>query len=513
MSDPISRLDQFRADAHGAPMKSAAEVRQRGDQIRRRRRAVVAAGAAAVAAAVAGPIVFLSTGIGDKAIDPAPPVPSVTDSPTPSPTSSPSSNASADRLTEANLLSTSDIGAVVGPGLTVAGDATSYLKAAGVGEIPCDLSSALSGTSDALGYAYGFSAAEGGDGDADRYFSEAVAQFEPGKAQAAYDGVKAKLAECSPDGADQFDERPWQPVQIPVTGTAELGGAGYGPTTAEPGNQYDTSSGYSWVFDVGIIVSGDRVAIVADLATRANTDDASSTVGDLLPVAARRLTGPPTGDTPPSAPAADQALSDANLPAAEALPQLDRFGSGPTWEAYTPASDLPTLACQKNWLNTLDPVEKRTRDFHTVTESTEVGQVHVAVLEFADVNAAGAAYNEVMEWQEVCPATKLGADPDVTSLPKDVSADLDAGPKRAARSQATYPGPGDGDGTWFETELVAQYETRLVLLGYAELAGPCPPSTGDKDDPCYQPDQPDSWPGRVLEIEKAAVTAGISDLR
>ena len=40
-----------------------------------------------------------------------------------------------------------------------------------------------------------------------------------------------------------------------------------------------------------------------------------------------------------------------------------------------------------------------------------------------------------------------------------------------------------------------------------------PPSTGDKDDPCYQPDQPDSWPDRILAIEKAAVTAGISDLR
>ncbi|MER6941230.1 hypothetical protein, partial [Nocardioides sp. NPDC000441] len=60
MSDPISRLDQFRADTPGAPMKSAAEVRQRGDQIRRRRRTLVAAGAVAVAAVVAGPIIFLS---------------------------------------------------------------------------------------------------------------------------------------------------------------------------------------------------------------------------------------------------------------------------------------------------------------------------------------------------------------------------------------------------------------------------------------------------------------------
>ena len=86
---------------------------------------------------------------------------------------------------------------------------------------------------------------------------------------------------------------------------------------------------------------------------------------------------------------------------------------------------------------------------------------------------------------------------------------------RGARSAEDVDAPrsGDGDGTWFETELVAEYETRLVLVGYAELAGPCPPSTGDKDDPCYQPDQPDSWPGRILAIEKAAVTAGISDLR
>ena len=86
---------------------------------------------------------------------------------------------------------------------------------------------------------------------------------------------------------------------------------------------------------------------------------------------------------------------------------------------------------------------------------------------------------------------------------------------RGARSAEDVDAPrsGDGDGTWFETELVARYDAWLVLVGYADLAGPCPPSTGDEDDPCYQPDQPDSWPGRILAIEKAAVTVGISDLR
>jgi hypothetical protein len=105
MSDPLSRLDQFRADTPGAPMKSAAEVRQRGDQIRRRRRAVLVAGAAAVAAIVAGPIIFVSTGLGDKAIDPAPPVPSQTPSTTPSP----SGSASPSDLTRANLPTEADL--------------------------------------------------------------------------------------------------------------------------------------------------------------------------------------------------------------------------------------------------------------------------------------------------------------------------------------------------------------------------------------------------------------------
>jgi hypothetical protein len=314
MSDPISRLDQFRADAHGAPMKSAAEVRQRGDQIRRRRRAVVAAGAAAVAAVVAGPIIFLSTGLGDKAIDPAP---APSDS-----TAAPSASASASA-------STSDPSA--------------------------------------------------------------------------------------------------------------------GPT--------DTES--------------------------------------------------PEADGP----------SAVNLIDASTLPELDRFESPLGWNQYTPASDIPTLACQKEWLSALGASAKVASDYRWDSDGAMVGQVHMAVLEFPDVNAAGAAYNEIMEWQEVCPADKLGVNPEVTSVPIDVSADLDAGPKRAARSQATYPGSDGNDSLWFETELVAEYETRLVLVGYAELAGPCPPSTGDKEDPCYQPDQPDSWPDRILAIEKAAVTAGISDLR
>ncbi|MEI7055492.1 hypothetical protein WBG06_06725 [Nocardioides sp. CCNWLW239] len=107
MSDPISRLDQFRADTPGVPMKSASDVRRRGDQIRRRRRTAVAAGAAVVAAAVAGPIIFFSTGFGDKAIDPAP-APSETPSnviPSPSgPASTPPSD-----LTRAHLPTEDDV--------------------------------------------------------------------------------------------------------------------------------------------------------------------------------------------------------------------------------------------------------------------------------------------------------------------------------------------------------------------------------------------------------------------
>jgi hypothetical protein len=92
MSDPISRLDQFRADTpgtHGAPMKPAADVRRRGDQIRRRRNVATGAIAAVLAATVGSAAFALGGGLGDRGIDPAPAPSQSTSVPSPTETTRP----------------------------------------------------------------------------------------------------------------------------------------------------------------------------------------------------------------------------------------------------------------------------------------------------------------------------------------------------------------------------------------------------------------------------------------
>lgn len=94
MSDPIDRMNQFRSDVEGGPMLPAADVRARGDQLRRRRTTAITAGAALAVAAIVTPLALLATGGTTTNDDPDPAEPSqTTDSTVPT-----------DALTEATLL-------------------------------------------------------------------------------------------------------------------------------------------------------------------------------------------------------------------------------------------------------------------------------------------------------------------------------------------------------------------------------------------------------------------------
>ena len=504
MSDPISRLDQFRADAPGAPMNSAAEARRRGDRIRRRQRAVVTAGVAAVAAVVAGPVIFLSTGLGDRGIDPAP---ATSDSAF---ASSPADSAPASGLTRANLPTEDDL---VADDPYPAWTQEQTYDGEGSDSYNDCLTESLGDAGAQATFRRDFVAKPGEEmADAAGTLNAVVAEF--GSADEARKvSVDLSDAAISCPGVEGAELAGTLPVESDVISDGSIGVVTYQPD--------DPKMNAVWEVATAVVSAEDRVLVMT--RKRGVQDYVRPTTLQTSAVnAAYRMVGATPPGEPSTDPSADSTatgsptkdgLSAANLIDGSTLPALDRFESALGWNQYTPTPDVPTLACQKEWLSSLGASAKVASDYRWDTDRAMVGQVHVAVLEFADEDFAGAAYNEVMEWMEVCPANKLGVDPTVTELPIDVSTDLDAGPKRAARSHATYPGVDGGDSTWFETELVAEYETRLVLVGYGELAGPCPPSTGDKDDPCYQPDQPDSWPDRILAIEKAAVTAGISDLR
>ncbi|MFJ9392250.1 hypothetical protein ACIRON_25750 [Nocardioides sp. NPDC101246] len=498
MSDPISRLDQFRADAPGAPMSSAAEARSRGDQIRRRRRAVVTAGTAAVAAVVAGPIIFLSAGLGDKGIDPAPAPSDSAAAP------SASASASASDLGRANLPTEDDL---VADDPYPAWTQEQTYDGEGTDAYNDCLTNTLGGSGATTTFRRDFVAKPGEEmADAAGTLNAVVAQFDSA-AEAEKVSVNLSDAAISCSGVDGAELAGTLPIESRVISSGRIDVVTYQPEDPDMNAVWETAT--------AVVAAEDRVLVMTRKRGVQNyvppTDLQTSAVNAAYRMVGAAPSGEPSADPTETGSPADS-LSPANLVDGSTLPPLDRFESPLGWNQYTPTPDVPTLACQKEWLSSLGATAKVASDYRWDTDRAMVGQVHVAVLDFPDENAAGAGYNEIMEWMEVCPANKLGVDPTVTSLPTDVSDDLDAGPKRAARSQATYPGLDGGDSIWFETELVAEYGTRLVLVSYAELAGPCPPSTGDKDDPCYQPDQPDSWPGRILAIEKAAVTAGVKGL-
>lgn len=514
--DLFERLDQFRSDAPGVPMKPAAAVRRRGDQIRRRTRILAGAGAAVVAAAVVVPVLALTGGTGSRDIDPAP-QPASTSSHTDGP------------LTAANLLTAEDVGE--GP------VANTYAREGANPWHPC-----ASHRLTDLGAIAVFRLSLPTRYDGSAGLVEQIADFgTPAQAEDAYRKTAEMWRACGQHIAGN------EPGATVVVGplahpSRDLGvpGAAFERVFKISGDEGGRAqpSTVRWL-DSGVVRSGSRIAVLEHTTYhKSHVDDS---ISRLIPRAADRLvngggtatgrgnapsglpaaasSGPATPATSgPAAPATSAArspdrLDATDLPLASELPELDRFESTLGWNRYTPTPEVPTLACQKEWLSALSPADKVTVDFRWDSDSAMVGQVHVAVLEFGDVNAAGAAYNEVMEWQEVCPADELGVTPTVTEKPIDISRDLGNGIDRAARSHDTYAAKdvAGGDSSWFDTELVAQKDTRLVLVGYGELAGPCPPSTGDKNDPCYEPDQPDSWPARVLAIEKAAVEAGFKD--
>lgn len=507
--DLIERLDRFRSDAPGVPMKSASAVRRRGDQIRRRTRLLSTAGAAVVAAAVIVPVLALTGGTGSRHLDPAP-----------QPAST-SSHAEAP-LTAANLLTADDVGE--GP------VAETYAREGADPWHPC-----ASHRLTDLGAIAVFRRALPTRYDGSAGLVEQIADF--GSAAKAKDAYLKTVEMWRACGQHIAGNEPGATVVVgPLDRPSrDLGvpGAAFERVFKIRGDEAGRAqtSTVRWL-DTGVVRSGSRIAVLEHTTYHASHVDDS--ISRLIPRAADRLvngggTATGRGNAPsglparspsgPPAPATSTAgstgkLDDSDLPLASELPELDRFASTLSWNRYTPTPEVPTLACQKEWLSALSPAEKVTTDYRWDSDNAMVGQVHVAVLQLGDQNTADAAYDEIMAWQEVCPANELGVTPTVTEKPIDISSDLGMGLDRAARSQDTYAAAdatSGGDSSWFDTELVAQKGTRLILVGYGELAGPCPPSTGDKNDPCYQPDQPDSWPGRILAIEKASVAAGIRD--
>lgn len=293
MSDPIDRLTSFGSafDGDALPVP-AADVRRRGDAIRRRTHALIATGSAAAVAVVAIPVFAFTAGSGDPdEVPPATNTPTATDSAEVAP------------LTRANLL-TEDDAVYPYPGVAWGLDGTS----AGDGQAPpnpCQASSfADLGATSVLQRAFGLYATEGGDGS-DTSLNELVGEFptEEAATDAAAE-VRGWFDGCRPGGATDVSVDTFADFGVPVPGEAAINQVHYGPATAEPGSDYDVEgrTDLMWHVETGVVATGTRLAMVTVTSLVPDYDYASveTPVEMVLPAAALRLAGMAV-PTPPDA--------------------------------------------------------------------------------------------------------------------------------------------------------------------------------------------------------------------
>lgn len=182
---------------------------------------------------------------------------------------------------------------------------------------------------------------------------------------------------------------------------------------------------------------------------------------------------PSDQDSEPVEEPVKQTLSDDYLVTADRIPAVPDLGG---WRKVEP-QDVPTLSCQGDWLSSLDPAETVSTEIRAYSPEGAGGAasalVNVAVLEFGDIEVAGAAYQTVLDWLEKCPATHS----DVGSTPPSIAhavrpititngADIaDAHEAHQAVAAVCLDGC---DASLTEYDTIARLETRMVLVSYAE---------------------------------------------
>ncbi|GAA3817569.1 hypothetical protein [Nocardioides panacisoli] len=288
MSDPIDRLSGFASSFEGEIMpRTAADARRRGDTIRRRRHALVAAGSAAAVVAVAVPVFAFASG-GDDADPPVGPATGGT-----SGTSALSAdNLLADEETRADGFNSSWLTSG-----TFSGDGQAPFH-------PCAPKPLTSlGATDVLNREWSLKsttkAAERLNGQDS--LQESVASFADARAaQAAYDAIAGAMPACT-QLASTFPDYELQAgattdVAIPADGSAQYFAARFDD------EQDPQGGGYTHVLETGLVVSGDRIAVLT--LAYAGQDYVTEEMDQMIPVAAQRLvtgSGPGTTTAPPTA--------------------------------------------------------------------------------------------------------------------------------------------------------------------------------------------------------------------
>lgn len=399
MSDPISRLDQFRADAPGAPMSSAADVRRRGDQIRRRRHAVVAAGAAAVAVAVAGPIIFFSAGFGDKAIDPAPAPSESASAPSPSGSASPSD------LTRANLPTEDDL--VADDPLPPWTQQQTYDGEGGADHNEC-LTMSLADLGARASVRRDFVPERGSElTDSAGTLRAVVAEFSsPDEAEKARQKLSEAATSCSSQDAEIAG-------YLPVEGGVISGGS-VDVVTYLPD---DPDMNARWEVATAVVSAEDRVLVMTrrrgvqdyveptDLQTSA-INAAHRMVGVKSPVESSTDS---TASTPSTSKAAEPTLSESNLLTGQEA--IYPNGGALDWVEATDSTRAGDTApagnaCWQGSMKARGATASMQRNFLLVTseggDSDADAYLNETIAAFPSNGEAQAAYEDVLTWFDNC---------------------------------------------------------------------------------------------------------------
>ncbi|GAA3667739.1 hypothetical protein GCM10022237_29510 [Nocardioides ginsengisoli] len=396
--DPIEDLARFgagfQAGGGGEMPRTAADVRRRGDQIRRRRTALVAGAAALAVAAITVPVLTLTHGSARSDRDDL-----ITNDPTRA-------------LSQADLLTDGDT--VYGQGNDWF--ATGTFEGDGQASFQLCAEQSMTGLGATATFGRTFELrgtlpdAPAGPA-AGSFLQETVAAFpSPAAARKAYNQVVAWVQNCGPRAKGQgypdyrtFDPRSADPA-VP-DGEATIIESQYGPL---PDNLADGIS--KFIGETGLVLVGDRLAVIDSVVVGSDynflPEDGGTPVERMVPKAAARLLpgadlpGNPSPDTsnpptPSSGGVGATAIPD-DFPLAAGWPEIDGDGS-----TAGPARDLPAFTwsvCGADVPDSPAPVDRMIASWQE-PEDGRGRQLSVYATE-ADAVAAAKA---VVEAHRACP--------------------------------------------------------------------------------------------------------------
>lgn len=416
--DPLEQLNQFGAGfstgASGGPMPhSAAEARQRGDQIRRRRSALVAGGAALAVAAVAVPIIAIAGGTDAPDIDRD----NIATSPSARPT----------------VLSTDDLLVDGETAYTTWGDWREDETFEGDGQattFECQRQ-ALSGigATGAFNRTWNF-AVEGEvntDPSSPRLVEEIAEFADADAARAAYETVTGWVEDCSGIGeADEVRHLQTRPVDI-VGGEGAIVELQATPAPAA----VDPFGDAAYINETGIVLVDDRIAVVGLTIIGQDynflEEEGGTPMQRMLPVAAERLL--PGANVPvlpdPVVDAAGGGGVDGSEPDAAGFPDglaldagwdfdpQDYEVTGPSETGASLVDGAFTLGCGEDL--TMDAVARQTVQVSGPTQG--YGR---EVWSFGDPDAASSALQDVVARYVDCEVDAAESSTTFDVSPSDV---------------------------------------------------------------------------------------------